>query len=152
MENQATLVIWRKWEGQETYSCIRGQRKYGNFVQPISSYLLQNTPSRDCKYQGRKGLQGNEKFVKLFPSVFIDLMICGFDFVTLRFELVTRSSELVTRGFELVNRRFEFVTRGFKLVIYGFLLATRTFECVTRGFELITRESELSLLIFNSSL
>ena len=78
---------------------------------------------------------GNEKLLRLFSWVFIDLMIRGF-------ELVTRGFELLTRGFELVTRAFVLVTRGFELV-------TRRFEPVTRGFELLTRGFELALLNFH---
>ena len=71
----------------------------------------------------------NEGLLRLLTWVFIDLMIRGFELVTLRLEPVTR-------GFELVTRRFELVTRGFELV-------TRRFELITRGFE-------RTLVVFNS--
>ena len=55
---------------------------------------------------------GNEELLRLFTSVFIDLMIRGF-------ELVSRGFGLVTRGFELVTCGFELVTRGFELAHFN---------------------------------
>ena len=58
----------------------------------------------------------NEEPLRLFPLVFIDLMVRGFELVTHGFELVTHGLELVTLGFELATRGFELVTCGFELV------------------------------------
>ena len=56
---------------------------------------------------------GNERILRLFTLVVIDLMIRGFELVTRRFGLVTRGFELVTRGFELVTRGFELAFLNF---------------------------------------
>ena len=49
--------------------------------------------------QFRLMVLGNEKLLRLFTSVFIALMIRGFELVTLAFELVTRGFKLALLNF-----------------------------------------------------
>ena len=70
---------------------------------------------------------GNDKVLRLFTWVFIDLVIRGIKVVTRGFELVTRGFEIVTCKVELVTRESEFVTRGFEITL-SIWISTRAFK------------------------
>ena len=93
------------------WSCSMGS---GNVKQDIITRSWQYELPHELPNNLGLMILGNEKLLRLFSWVFIDLMIRGFELVTRGFELVTHAFVLVTRGFELVTCGFELALLNFR--------------------------------------